>query len=687
MVHRPNIDQKLCFVLMPFGSPFDSCYQRVIKLAASAAGFDAVRSDEIYSTKPIIQDIWNKIWRARVIVADVTGKNANVNYELGICHALGIPTIIITRDIEHVPFDYRHRRCILYDTDEAGWEDKLRTDLSETIRVVAGDTTSADELEWPYNTNFFKEPASGNALIASGDSRKAVIKGAQIVRKAIGSAFGPNGERVAVRASSGGTIPLQRGARIAQGIKSANPLEEKGIEEIRGAASSVFNSVGDHSKLAAILTTEFMSRGQELIDRDYHPGSVLGIFQNALDRVLGQLATHSAQADADSLKAVATTAAHGDQKIGELVFQAMKKAGKDGVISIDTSNQAESTLELFEGMRLGQGYISELFITDPKRQETILEHCYVLVHEKKIQSMRDLLPILEHVAKSGKALLIIAEDVEGEALATLTVNKLRGTLACVAVKCPGYGDRRKHLIEDIAVLTGAKALTSELGLSLSNLVVGDLGKAEKVIVTADETTIIGGGGSSASIEERARTIRSQIDNAPNAIEQAKRQERLAMLVGNLAILRAGGITEADIIEEQYKLESALHSTRAAIEKGVCAGGGIALLRAGLALSEWKITGELELAAKDAIASVLQEPVYQLIENARRSPTQVVAEIQKSSSQNLGFNSTTGQIEDLVNAGVVDAVGCLEFAVQVAFSHARAVLQTGTWDVSGLRPES
>jgi chaperonin GroEL len=666
---------------MPFGYPFDSYYQKIIKPAASNAGLDAVRSDEIYSTRPIIQDIWSRIWQARVIVADVTGKNPNVNYELGLCHALGIPTIIITRNIDDVPFDYRHRRCITYKVEDAGWDDKLRVDLSTTIQVVMTDTTNAEELEWPYNTNISKDLPSGSALIASGDSRKVVIRGAQIVRKAIGTAFGPHGQRLAASAAFGGTIPFQRGSQIAQGIRSANQLEEKGIEEIRRATSSVFSSAGDGSKLTAILAAGFMAKGQELIDQDHHPKIMLATFESAVERVLGHLRTNSHQSDISALRAVANTAAHGDKMIGELVIQAIMKAGKDGVIAIEASRQNQSSLELFEGMRFDRGYLSEHFITALESQESVLENCLVLVHENKIISMRDLLPILEQVARSGRGLLVIAEDIEGEALATLTVNKIRGTLPCVAVRSPGYGDRRKHLIEDIAVLTGATALTAELGRALISVAIGDLGSAERVIVTKNETTIIGGGGSSHSIQERARTIRAQIDNAPNAMEQEKLQERLAMLVGSVAILRAGGVTDIDVADAKYKLESALYSTRAAMEQGYAPGGGIALLRAGMALNEWKVTGEQEDAAKHSIAAVLEEPIRQLVENARRSPTQILAEIHQSLSSSLGFNADSGQLEDLVGVGVVDSVRALDLSVRVAFSHARAVLQTGTWDMS------
>src|SRR5216683_3156944 len=687
MVYRPKIDQKLCFVLMPFGPPFDGYYQKIIKPAASKAALDALRSDEIYSTKAIIQDIWNRIWQARVIVADVTGKNPNVNYELGLCHALGIPTIIITRNIDDVPFDYRHRRCITYKVEDAGWEDKLRTDLASTIQAVIADTTNADELDWPYNTNTFREPPSGNVLIASGDSRKTVIRGAQIVRNAIARAFGPLGEHVGVSGGAGGTIPVQRGAQIAQGIKSAHPLEEKGIEEIRRAASSVFGSVGDGTKLAAMLTAGFMAKGQELIEKEYHPKTVLDLFDKGIERVLGHLTINSHRPNQSSLKAVAQTAAHGDKRAAEMVFEAIKKAGKDGVIAIETSHMAESSLELFEGMRIDRGFLSEQFITHPDRQEAILENCFALIHEKKISSMKDFLPVLEEVAKSGRGLLVIADDVDGEALATLVVNKLRGTLPCVAVKGPGFADRRKHVLEDIAVLTGARTFMAELGVPLEKASLSDLGTAARVIVTRDETTIIGGAGSSQAINDRARTIRIQIENAANAMEQEKLQERLAMLVGSVAVLKAGGVTDIEVAEGRYKLESAMYSARSAIEHGCAPGGGVALFRAGIALDEWKAGDEIEFAVRQSLASVLEEPISQLIENAKRSPTQMLEEIRKSSSPNVGFNATTGNIEDLMEAGVVDSVWPLRLSVQVAFSHARSVLQTGTWDMSALPTKS
>ena len=666
---------------MPFRSPFDGYYQKIIKPAAAEAHLDALRSDEIYSAKAIMKDIWNSLWRARVVVADVTEKNPNVNYELGLCHALGIPTIIVTKNIDDVPADYRHRRCIVYKVDEAGWEAKLRTDLANTIRAVIADTSNADELDWPYNTEAIKESLSGSVLIASGDARKAVIRGTQIVCTSIAEAFGPLGQRVAAALPFGGTIPVHRGARIAQSIKSANPLEEKGIEEIRRATADISNRTGDGTKFAAILAAGFMVKGQQLIEMEYHPRNVLESFAKAVERVTSYLTINSHLPGNDKLEGVARTAAHGDKKIGQLVVQAIEKAGKDGVIAIETSASPESTLELLEGMRIDRGFLSEYFITDTDRQEVVLQNCLVLVHENKISSMKDLLPVLEAVAKSGRSLLVVADDVDGEALATLVLNKLRGTVQCVAVRSPGYADRRKHLLEDIAILTGANAFMSDVGIPLQSMTLRDLGVAEKVRVTRDETTIIGGAGAEHAIKERAKAIRARIEHTVDAGEREKLQQRLAMLIGRIAVLRAGGITDADIAEETYKLESALHSTRWALEHGCVPGGGIALLNAAKALEEWRVTEELDVAVKKSIAWVLEQPTRSLLENAKRSPTQMLAEIQKSTTPSLGFNTQNGQLEDLMAAGVIDAVKPLILSVEVAFSHARAVLQTSTWDVS------
>jgi chaperonin GroEL len=680
MVYRPNVDEKLCFVLMPFGHPFDSYYQKIIKPAATDADLATLRSDEIYGRKAIIKDIWRRIWAARVVVGDVTGRNPNVNYELGLCDALGVPTIIIAGDIDDVPFDYKHRRCILYNREDAGWDDKLRSDLTNTFRAVLAETLSEDELEWPYDTAVLKEPASAGLLIASADSRKIVIRGAKLARDAIASAFGPRGASVAISQVYGGTRQAQRGSQIAQGIKSSNPLEEKGIEQIRGAASALYDSAGDCSKVVSILTAGFMTKGQELIDKGFHPKDVLISLERSVETALKHINKEARPISEHDLLGVATTAANGDARAGKLVAEAIKRVGKDGIITIEGFHQSETILEIREGVQFDQGYLSDYFVTNADTLECVLGNCLILPYLGRIQSMRELLPLLEQVARNDKSLLIIA-DVEGEALATLTLNKIKGILRCSAVKAPGQGDWRKALMEDIAVLTGGRFLGVELGVPLENISLKDLGRAEKVIVTQHGTTIMGGLGSSEAVQERTRLIQTQIQNAVNAYEREKLQERLARLAGSVAVLKAGGVSESDLFQEKYKLESAMHSVSSAVVHGTVVGGGISLLRAGLALRAGRSSSELNSETIHAVAAVLEEPVRQLIENAGKSPTQIMEEILRVDAPSYGFNVENCEVQDLRDASVLDAVASIDLSSRVALSHAGSVLQTGTWDIS------
>jgi len=678
MVYRPKIDEKLCFVLMPFGPPFDSYYHKIIKPAASQAGLAALRSDEIRSTNAIVNDIWQHLWRARLIVADVSNRNPNVNYELGLCDALGIPTIIITGKIEDVPFDYKHKRCILYHREEAGCDEKLRDDLVSTMQVVLAETNREDHLKWPYDTQAFKESAFGGALLASADSRVIVIRGANLVRNAVASAFGPKGSSVSLSRTFSGSMQVDRGSQIAAGIKSLNPLEQLGIDEIRIAASTVYDNAGDCSKLTAILSAGLMTRGQELIEKGFHPRDIVETLKNSVENVAKHVARNIRPADARALAAVATTAASGDARVGGLVVEALKRAGRNGIVTIETGDTASTTLEVVEGTVFDRGWLSEYFVTNPETLECVLESCAILLHQRPISSMKDLLPLLELVAKSDTSLLVVAGDVEGEALSTLTVNKIKGTLRCVAVKAPGHGDSRKAIMEDIAVLTGAKFFSEDIGVPLANIRLEDLGKAEKVVVGKHETTILGGAGSSEDIENRARSVRIQIEIAGTALEREKLQERLAKLVGSLAVLKAGGLSEAEIVGERYRLESAMHSTRSAIEHGWVVGGGIALLRAGLAAKRSETGKGLAEQAAKALASVLEEPVIQLVESAGKSSSEVLAELSKSNSQDWGFDAKRCELGDLVRLGVLDAAKLLEMSLRTAMSQAASVLQTGTW---------
>jgi chaperonin GroEL len=678
MVYRPKIDEKLCFVLMPFGAPFDSYYYKIIKPAASQAGLAALRSDEIRSTNAIVNDIWQHLWRARVIVADVSHRNPNVNYELGLCDALGIPTIIVTGKIEDVPFDYKHKRCILYHREEAGCDEKLRGDLVSTMQAVLAETNYEDHLKWPYDTQALKESALGGALLASADSRVIVIRGANLARNAIASAFGPKGSSVSLPHTFAGAVQVDRGSQIAAGIKSLNPLEQTGIDQIRIAARSVYDSAGDCSKLAAILSAGFMTKGQELIEKGFHPRDVVDTLKRSIEIVANHLTRSIRSADSHALRAVATTAASGDARVGALVVEAVKRAGPNGIVTIETGDAVGTTLEVVEGTVFDQGWLSEYFVTNPESLECVLENCAILLYQRSISSMRDLLPLLELVAKSDTSLLVVAGDVEGEALSTMTVNKIKGILRCVAVKAPGQSDRRTAIMEDIAALTGAKFFSEDIGVPLANVRLEDLGKANKVIVSKHETTILGGAGSSEAIENRVRSVRTQIEIASSSFEREKLQERLAKLAGSLAVLKAGGLSEGEVVQERYRLESAMHSTRSAIEHGWVVGGGIALLRAGSAAKLEEAGSGLAEEVGRAVASVLEEPAIQLIESAGKSSSEVLAEISKSDSQDWGFDAKRCEVGDLVALGVLDAAKPIEMSLRTAMSQAVSVLQTGAW---------
>jgi chaperonin GroEL len=680
LVYRPKVDEKLCFVLMPFGFPFDSYYQRIIKPAAVEAGLAALRSDEIHSTNSIVNDIWRHLWAARVVVADVSNRNPNVNYELGLCDALGIPTIIITGKIEDVPFDYKHKRCILYDRQEAGCDEKLHNDLVKTIGIVLAEGANEDELRWPYETSVLGEASTGGVALASADSRKIVIRGANLVRNAIASTFGPRGTSVAVSRAFASTAQTQRGVEIARSLKSLNPLEEKGMEQVRAAASSMYDAAGDGTKLVIILAAGFMTKGQELVEAGFHPRDVVERLDHAVKKVLTHLSQSTEPVTEADLISVATTAASGDSRVGLIVVEGVKRAGKDGIVTIETSDQVETTLEVVEGTVFDRGYLSDYFVTDPKTLDCVLEECRILVHQRSIHSMKDLLPLLEQVAKSQESLLVVAEDVDGEALATLTLNHIKGTIRCAAVRSPGHADRRKALMEDLAVLTGARFLSDELGLPLNGTKLEHLGKAKKVIITKHDTTIIGGAGSDAALQGRIRSLQTQMANTASTFDREKLQERVARLAGSLAVLKAGGLSEADIAQERYHLESAMFSVRSAIEHGTVVGGGIALLRAGMVLKREVPREDLDGRVAIAVATVLEEAASQLVENAQESPTMILSELQQAEPE-VGFDARERVIKNLRRAGILDPAKPIELALKLAASYAASVLQTGAWDLS------
>jgi hypothetical protein len=428
MVYRPSINNNLCFVLMPFKEPFNGYYNQIIKEAVKEAGLDPLRGDEIYGTQAIIRDIWEHIWRAKIIIADVTDKNPNVNYELGLCHALGIPTILITKRMEDVPFDYRHRRSIVYNTEEAGWDRKLKKSLKKTIEVTFN-SLDDDELPWPYNPLAPGASGSMGSILALNNPRDVVIQGTKSVWKLIAKSLGPAGAYVSVQSGGPGEqVSQKRGLVISQGSHSTNPLEIRGIELIKLIADAVYKRVGDYSKTAILFAYSMLEHGNSALKRGYPPRYVIQGMKKAVDFAISELKSRSQPISNDEqLIQVAATAAD-DNQLGQLFGEAYARVGRRGAITIEQAETTDTTLTFVDGVKLDSGYLSPYFITDTDQTKAVLENVRILLCEEVISSMKNLLPILEQIAKAGKTLLIIAKDVDGEALATLVVNKLRGTL-------------------------------------------------------------------------------------------------------------------------------------------------------------------------------------------------------------------------------------------------------------------
>ena len=554
MVYRPKIDEKLCFVLMPFGAPFDGYYEHVIKRAVGNAGLAALRADEIYGIKPIIRDIWEAIWRARLIIADVTDRNPNVNYELGMCHSLGVPTILIAKRMEDVPFDYRHRRCIIYDTEEALWEHHLAEAIEKTIAATLAQIEVDTELPWPYDTGSIAQTGGADSTISIDNPREIVLRGVAELERLIEKAYGPLGATVLVSTTAHGALPQRRGLDIANGIRSANVLEDNGIEQMRQMARLVLAAVGDCTKTAILLFHAMLLRGHAAISQGHATEDLLRGMERATQTAVSSLAAQSQPTKGDALLKVALSAS-GDLRIASAVVEAMNKVGQDGVITIESGNVTEPNLSLAEGMRFDRGYLSDRFATDPETQQSDLENCRLLIYDRRISSMKEILPLLERVARTGAPLLIIAEDVEGEALATLVVNNIRGTLRCAAVRAPGTGDRRTAALQDIAILTGGRAITADIGLSLADADLSDLGTADRVTVTKEETTILGGRGEPATVELHVNYLRTAIARAWDSFDREKLQERLTNFAGRIAAIRVGGSTPHDAEDQRYRAES------------------------------------------------------------------------------------------------------------------------------------
>lgn len=681
MVYRPNVDATSCFVLMPFSEPHIEYFVGIIQPAARDAGLIATKADDIYGTAPIIQDIWNQIWKARAVIADVTDRNPNVNYELGICHALGVPTVLITQNLADVPFDYRHIRCIVYDTKRVNWEEKLKVAITKTLKSLLAGFDVYEDLRWPYDTHALEAIRSANSLVRAEEGTISVIKGARLVRDACATALGPHGTNISVSAAFGPSRFDRSGVVIAGATTSSDLLQQKGIEHATRLAQEMIAAVGDGSKTAILVFQELLEQGHTALQG----GAVLRDLIHEMD-VSVEAAVHTIQSGSRGpenaeIAAVARTAAAGDAQVGRTMALALAKTGRDGIIELTESSDATTTLEVREGMYFDRGFLSTRFITDESRQVAELANAFVLICDAPLTSMKELLPVLEQAAKARSPLLVIAPNVEGEALETLALNKERGTLSCVAVRAPAAGENRQFVLEDIAVATGGTVI-SRLSVNLEGVRLNQLGRAKHVEVTKDACWITGGMGDPQAVEARAAGIRQQIGVERGDYDVSKLQERLAKLVGSVCAIRVGGASSVDRAERAYKLRSALHSAREAVESGIVPGGGVALFTAGKSL-------QASSEAARAVALAVAVPLRQQISNAHENEREVVARIEASGKDWVGFNAESRRVEDLGQAGIVDPAKTCITALQQAFVHARAVLQTGVWDLSdrAARPPS
>ncbi|HXM94433.1 MAG TPA: chaperonin GroEL [Candidatus Dormibacteraeota bacterium] len=511
-------------------------------------------------------------------------------------------------------------------------------------------------------------------IVTGENSRQAILRGVNILADAVKITLGPKGRNAVIEKKFGAPIITKDGVTVAKEIELRDPLENMGAQMVREVASKTSDVAGDGTTTATVLAQAIFREGVRTVAAGANPMALKRGIDKAVEVAVGEIKRLSRDVKGDMIAQVATISANTDKQVGNIIAEAMKKVGKDGVITVEESRTMETTLEVVEGMQFDRGYLSPYFITDPERMECVLEDVYILIHEKKISSMKDLLPLLEQTAKMSKPLLIIAEDVEGEALATLVVNKLRGTLQTCAVKAPGFGDRRKAMLEDIAILTGAKAITEDLGIKLENVKLEDLGRAKKVTIDKDNTTIVAGAGKASEIEGRIKQLRVQVEETTSDYDKEKLQERLAKLVGGVAVIKVGAATETELKEKKARVEDAMHATRAAVEEGIVAGGGSALLRCLPALEKLKLHDD-EAIGVNIVKRALEEPLRLIAQNAGHEGALIVGRVRESKEENFGFNAETGEFGDLVKAGVIDPAKVTRLALQNAASIVSLMLTT------------
>jgi len=508
----------------------------------------------------------------------------------------------------------------------------------------------------------------------SEEARSKVLRGVNILADTVTVTLGPKGRNVVLDKSWGAPTITKDGVTVAKEIQLEDKFENMGAQMVKEVASKTSDVAGDGTTTATVLARALFGEGLKMVAAGHDPMSIKRGIDKAVEKTVEELKRQSKPTrDREEIAQVGTISANNDKTIGDILAEAMDKVGKEGVITVEEAKGLETTLDLVEGMRFDRGYLSPYFVTDPERMEVVYEDAYILNHEKKISSMKDLLPVLENVAKTGKPLLIIAEELEGEALATLVVNKLRGTLKCVAVKAPGFGDRRKAMLEDIAILTDGRMIAEELGIKLENVTLKDLGRAKRIIVDKDNTTIVEGAGKKSAIEGRINQMRAQIEETTSDYDKEKLQERLAKLAGGVAVVKVGAATEVEMKEKKARVEDALHATRAAVEEGIVPGGGVALIRASATLNNLRVSDDERIGVR-IVQKALEEPARWIAQNAGAEGSVVLDKIRNGKGA-YGFNAATEEFEDLVKAGIVDPTKVVRFALQNAASVAGLMITT------------
>jgi chaperonin GroEL len=511
-------------------------------------------------------------------------------------------------------------------------------------------------------------------IVYGEESRQAILRGVNALADAVKVTLGPRGRNVVIDKKYGSPTITKDGVTVAKEIDLKNPVENMGAQMLREVASKTSDTAGDGTTTATVLAQAIYREGLKMVTAGASPMELKRGIEQAVESIIGELKRISKKVDDGMIGQVGTISANSDETIGRIIAEAMRKVGKDGVITVEEARTMETSLEVVEGMQFDRGYLSPYFVTNPERMEIVLENPVILIHEKKINVMKDLLPLLEQVARESRPLLIIADDVDGEALATLVVNKLRGTLQVAAVKAPGFGDRRKAMLEDIAILTGGRAITEDLGIKLETIKIEDLGKAKKVTIDKDNTTILEGAGAHTAVEGRVKQLRVQVEDTTSDYDREKLQERLAKLVGGVAIIKVGAATETEMKEKKARVEDAMHATKAAVEEGIVPGGGVALLRCAKVLEHLKLEGDQKVGA-DIVRKAIESPLRWIATNAGVEGSIVVQRVKESKDLAFGYNAATDTYEDLVKAGVIDPTKVVRSALQNAASIAALLLTT------------